>query len=69
MSASTNITYFFEQGVRVFPCRCGETHVEAYAEEDWNHHNCFHSSKLVWCDKKDGQLICMDCGEVFWVED
>lgn len=61
---------YFEDGKRVYPCRCGETHRGAYACEDWNHHNCFHDASplvLVAEDMPD-YLMCMDCGQTFWLD-
>ena len=62
----------YENGVRVFPCRCGRTHAGMYAAEEFAHHNCFHASPLSWLvgpadtpKQVDWALVCPDCGEVF----
>jgi len=64
-----NTTMWFEKGEQVFPCWCGETHKGAYAEEDWNHHNCLHRDSLVLIhgDMPD-YWICMPCGQTFNTE-
>ncbi len=62
---STAETYWCENDVQVFPCRCGTTHRGAYSAEDYNHHECFHD--VVW--DADGLLICTRCGESIAVEE
>lgn len=63
MSATIHV----EDGERVFPCRCGETHRGDYAEYDFGHHNCFHDEPLYpICET--GQLMCPQCGKVFEVQ-
>jgi len=57
---NTCISYF-ENGERVYPCRCGETHRGDYACEDWNHHNCFHDTPLLLI--ADDQAVCGECGK------
>lgn len=49
-----------------FPCRCGDTHDGDYALYDWMHHNCFHDQG--WWHLGSGQLICVDCGAVSWLD-
>lgn len=51
---------------QVYPCRCGQTHRGEYGQEDWNHHNCYHQSPLVWIER-GAELMCMDCGETFLI--
>jgi hypothetical protein len=34
---------------------------------DYLHHNCFHRDPLSWIDESRGMMICMQCGEVFYV--
>lgn len=57
--------------VREFPCRCGMIHVGPYAEEDWNHHNCFHGPFWPMGElpgEESQQVVCSLCGEVFELE-
>jgi hypothetical protein len=60
-------TIYIENGRRVYPCRCGQTHRGDYAAEDWNHHNCFHTARLwpVSEELDPGHLICSACGMSF----
>lgn len=66
-SAATNaVTVHVEDGERVFPCYCGETHRGQYAAEDWAHHNCLHTSALMLIDAALSDVfMCPDCGRVF----
>ncbi|HAR46097.1 MAG TPA: hypothetical protein DCS05_07985 [Nitrospiraceae bacterium] len=55
---------------KIYPCRCGETHSGEYAEELWNHHNCYHTASPLFLSKPAGEgemglLMCMECGETF----
>lgn len=51
-----------EDGERVYPCRCGETHRGDYGATDWGHHNCFHDAPLWPIDGDPGHFICASCG-------
>lgn len=50
-----------------FSCRCGKAHEGAYAQEEWNHHNCFHDEHLAQIAKE--QAVCIQCGKSFKLED
>jgi hypothetical protein len=69
-SGSGNYTVTFDQnGVQVFPCRCGETHVGDYAEYEFAQHNCDHDATLLFVDYDDpeseGDAICPLCGKTW----
>lgn len=49
----------YEDGRRVYPCWCGETHRGEWAAEDWRHHNCDHR---IIVDLGNEQGICEACG-------
>ena len=72
MTSTSGQAIYIEDGQQVYPCRCGEIHRGDYACEQWNHHECFHRSPLVDISAPDlplrSYLICMDCGEVFYVD-
>ena len=46
-TTANNATAHFENGVQVYPCRCGETHRGEYAAYDFGHHACLHESPLI----------------------
>ena len=60
-----------QQGERVYPCRCGETHSGQYAAEDFAHHNCAHDATLVCLsdqsalDVGDYDVMCPMCGAMW----
>lgn len=63
-------TIHVENGERVYPCRCGETHSGQYAEYDYGHHNCLHDATLLFVDSDDpaeGDVMCPQCGNVWGV--
>lgn len=68
LTGSQSWTTYLEDGVRVFPCRCGETHRGDYAHEEWDHHNCIHRGEMCVIplepigDGTDAQVMCMECG-------
>ncbi len=74
-TSASNTTIHLEDGVRVFPCRCGKTHRGPYAAEDYAHHNCFHNGPIIWLEEDDKpesmvkcadwDVMCLDCGKVF----
>ncbi len=66
-TGTSNYTIQIEDGKQVYPCRCGETHRGDYAIYDYGHHNCDHPSPLLHTG--DGQLICPECGNVWFMED
>lgn len=74
LTGSSNTAYFIEDGKRVYPCRCGETHRGDYGHYDWAHHNCLHRTPLWDLSEEMGEdrirtyLMCPDCGEVFHVQ-
>lgn len=58
-----------ENGERVYPCRCGQTHRGNYALKDWLHHNCFHDGPLWELLPDDsGHFICSECGKSLFTE-
>lgn len=70
-TGSTGEAHVYEDGKRVYPCRCGETHRGDYAAYDYYHHNCFHTEPLWDLSypylPRRSYLMCPDCGEVFHV--
>lgn len=68
-AVDNTVTIFYEEGERVYPCRCGKTHKGDYAIYDFGHHNCFHESKLLGLpfDQNTIQAICPDCGKSWMV--
>ena len=64
------LTMEFENGKRVFPCRCGKIHRGEYACYDYGHHNCFHETELLGlpAGKNKIQAICPDCGQSWLIE-
>ena len=63
-------TQYFEDGQRVFPCRCGETHRGEYALHDFMHHECMHNLPLVqFQDDMPNLTMCRECGRVFQIEE
>ena len=64
VTGTTNYTmHLDENGVQVFPCRCGETHTGNYACEDYLQHECLHQTDLV--DIGHGMFLCPDCGNTW----
>lgn len=65
-------TLVLEDGQRVYPCWCGETHRGAWAAETWSHHNCLHREPLVTLGPAQElgtiQTVCGLCGKVFIVD-
>ncbi len=63
-TGSNDVTHWFEDGVEVYPCRCGETHRGDYALYDWGHHNCLHEGRLFLSEQvlEGALVICMECG-------
>lgn len=66
-------TIHMENGERVYPCRCGQTHRGPQAEYDYGHHNCLHTAPLIRLAGvsgkfDDGHLMCPQCGKDFWIE-
>lgn len=60
-----NDVVYVENGERVFPCRCGETHRGEYAAYDYGHHNCFHDATLLFVESDDPSerdVLCPQCG-------
>jgi hypothetical protein len=71
VASTATYTHYFEGTQKVFPCRCGQTHRGDYAEEDYTHHTCFHTSALFKLPLIDGvpeQVVCMECGNLWDVE-
>jgi len=64
MTSAIGTTHIYENGERVWPCRCGKTHRGAYAQEDWAMHQCLHQADLMVSELSDGnyQVLCPDCG-------
>lgn len=58
--------HYFEDGVEVFPCRCGVTHRGEYVTNDFARHECFHKRPLHILPEVG--LICGECGQTFAVE-
>ena len=70
-SDSNSITvHLDEEGVVVYPCRCGETHTGDYAAENYCFHNCLHECNLEGCvlGDREVQAICPDCGMAWQVK-
>jgi len=69
MNISLQTDYFVEDGERVYPCRCGETHRGQYAAEERRHHNCFHSEHIIILGPAaapdEYQGCCITCGATF----
>ena len=63
----SSLTQVFEDGERVFPCHCGETHRGPYAFENWMHHACLHERGFVYYMKDIGfnDVMCDLCGATF----
>ena len=73
MSQITTVRWNVTAGTsyREYPCRCGVTHTGVYAQEDWNHHNCFHGPFWPMGEipgEESQQIICSQCGEIFELE-
>ncbi len=69
-TSSSNWTQYYENGERVYPCRCGETHRGDYGFYDYMHHECFHDG-VVWKITEPGLpdlYLCSDCGKLFVLE-
>ena len=71
---SSSTTSVYENGERVFPCRCGLTHRGNYALEDYMHHDCLHETDLLDMNRLGGvpeqdwpHLICRECGKTWLV--
>lgn len=68
---SASVTFYFDEGEQVYPCRCGETHRGPYGAYDYDHHNCMHDSPLIALDSIDpgvwdgGDFMCGICGKSF----
>ena len=62
----SNSTIEFENGERIYSCRCG-IHRGDYAQEDWEMHQCLHETDLLGLSagKNSVQAICPDCGKSF----
>jgi len=60
----SNYTVVIEDGERVYPCRCGETHKGEYALYEFAHHECLHETDLMGlpAGKNKIQAICPNCG-------
>ena len=69
-TGQSNITLEFENGKRIYPCRCGKTHRGNYAVYDFGHHNCLHETHLLGlpAGKDKVQAICPQCGMSWLVE-
>jgi len=65
-------TIHLENGQKVYPCRCGETHRGDYACEDMLQHECFHNDTLVGLAKVKGKPmiygVCPLCGCTFYMD-
>jgi hypothetical protein len=62
LTGASNRTTWIEDGEKVYPCPCGETHRGDYAMEDWIRHTCRHGDEL-WDMSEDGLgLLCSQCG-------
>lgn len=59
-TGASNTTIHVEDGERVYPCLCGETHRGDYAIYDYGHHTCRHGDELWPMD--DGEVLCSQCG-------
>lgn len=60
---------WLEDGERVYPCRCGETHQGEWAMYVYYHHNCLHEEDLVSLGTVvpgEIQAICPSCGQT-WI--
>ena len=70
VTGDSNITEIYENGERVYPCRCGKTHRGDYALYDFGHHNCLHETNLLGIPIKDNciQAICPQCGMSWQVD-
>jgi len=63
-TSANNPTAHFENGVLVYPCRCGETHRGEYAAYDFGHHECLHDVRLILETVAAHPLaICPACGK------
>jgi hypothetical protein len=61
-TSASNTTVYLENGKKVYPCPCGETHRGDYAFYDWMHHTCGHGDEL-WDLSDDGLgILCSQCG-------
>lgn len=69
-TGTDTFTEYFEDGERVYPCVCGETHRGENAINEWLHHNCFHLNDLIGfaVDEKTYQVLCPQCG-MSWIMD
>lgn len=56
----------YDNGERVYPCRCGQIHRGDYAEYDFAHHECFHDSPLI-PNGDQSDFLCADCGKAFHI--
>lgn len=63
-TTANNATAHFENGVQVYPCRCGETHRGEYAAYVFDHHECFHAVEMILETVAGHPLaICPACGK------
>jgi hypothetical protein len=58
----------YEDGQRVYPCRCGETHRGDYAIYEYGWHNCFHTSDLLPVADDPTYVMCPECGQTWTVD-
>ena len=52
-----------ENGIRVYPCRCGTTHRGDGASELFMRHECYHDRGLAFVG--NSRAACQMCGESF----
>jgi hypothetical protein len=68
-ATSSNEMIHIEDGERVYPCRCGETHRGPYGGIDFDHHNCLHEAPLFPVAGDEGHFLCSCCGASFFTEE
>ena len=59
-------TTYIENGIRVYPCRCGETHEDGKVRLQ---HECYHPTLVELGPAVQGhQVMCDECGKVWIAE-
>lgn len=58
-------TIYIEDGERVYPCRCGETHQGLLGAAKRVEHKCFHEPPLIRFGPQYDYVVCASCG-VSW---